>query len=154
MKNRFDLRHNMMPSHLNGIIGSIENKLALTYEEYQLTDKQFLILRLLGESESSIKFGFSQKFLVQVSGMPKHQITRNLDILERRKFLVRTDDPHSRRCKNIILTNKGSEIAQTVSLKYNNVCKEVFSVLSDKDCSKLQKLLFKVRWPEREAQAE
>lgn len=144
----------MMPSHFRSVLGLVEKNLIPAYQQYDLTENQFRILNALSGSEMSESSGFSQKLLVQVSGLPKHKITRILDILEERGLLRRTDDQQSRRCKNIILSNEGSELSKTVSLKYNDACKEVFSVLSDEECSMLQKLLLKVRRPEGKPQAK
>lgn len=133
-----------MPLHFRSILALVEKKLIPAYQHFDLTENQFRILDALSCGKMSDSGGFSQKLLVQVTGFPKHQITRNLDILEKRGWLRRTDDQHSRRCKNIILTKEGSKLAGAISLMYKNVLREVFSVLSDEECSTLQKTLLKV----------
>ncbi|MDP5033209.1 MarR family winged helix-turn-helix transcriptional regulator [Paraglaciecola sp.] len=141
----FDLRHRMMPSHFKGVLGLVEKNLASAYKQEDLTEIQFQILDALSGSKRFNNQEFSQKLLVQVTGLPKHKITRNLDILEQRKLLMRVDDKLSRRCKNIHLTEEGSKLAYEVSAIYNKACADVFSVLSDDECSMLQKLLLKLR---------
>ncbi|MGO4893164.1 MarR family winged helix-turn-helix transcriptional regulator [Flavobacterium sp. W21_SRS_FM6] len=133
-----------MPSHFRNILALIEKNLIPAYQQFDLTENQFQILNALPSSEMSDRGGVGQKLLVQVTGFPKHQITRELAKLETRGLLRRTVDQQSRRCKNIILTKEGSNLAGDISLIYNNVLRDVFSVLSDEECSTLQKLLLKV----------
>ena len=145
MNMAFNLRHTLMLGHFRRVIDLVEKDITLFCKQHGLTEQQFQILEKLSVNARFASKVFSQKLLVQVASLPKYKITRNLDILEQKKLLIRVDNKLSRRCKNILLTEEGSKLAHEVSAIYNKACADVFSVLSDDECSELQKLLLKVR---------
>lgn len=71
---------------------------------FGITIDQWILLKIIEENEQ-----LSQKQLAKLSSRDPASITRTLDILEKKHFIIRKPIPDNRRQYNIILTKQGKQ---------------------------------------------
>ena len=105
-----------------------------------ITVEQWVILKIVAESDD-----LSQKELAQKSYRDRASITRTIDLLEKKRLLVRNAMPNNRRTYNICLTEEGEQFIK----KYMNLIKKQRSKsikgFSEAELNKLSALLLKIR---------
>lgn len=74
---------------------------------FGITVEQWILLKIIQESVS-----ISQKELADKSTRDPASITRTLDILEKKNFIIREQIPNNRRQYNIILTKAGASFVE------------------------------------------
>jgi DNA-binding MarR family transcriptional regulator len=106
-----------MPFTLDNSLGFIINRTALRLKQelhqafkkngYDITPEQWAILNRLWEQE-----GLSQVELADKTFKDKPNVTRMLDVLERRQLLFRRRDENDRRAFKVYLTEEGKQLKE------------------------------------------
>jgi len=78
-------------------------------KKYDLTLEQLHVLKRM-----DLEFGQSQSVLCSVTGKSPANITRLLDRLENKKYVVRKKNPDDRRASLVFLTKEGMRIREEV----------------------------------------
>lgn len=111
------------------------------FKKYDITTQQFNVLRILrGQypAKCNLKL-IKERMLDRMS-----DVSRIVDKLARKGYLERTECPNDRRNIDIIITQKGLDmLAQMDHL--DDVFKDMFSHLDDKEIRQLNELLDKLR---------
>lgn len=105
-----------------------------------ITKEQFSILILL-----TIKDGLYQTQIANILGKDRPNITRMIDILERKGFIRREKDATNRRILKVFITPKGHEKAETAKPLRDKFSQVQYRGLSDEEILTLVRLLRKVR---------
>ena len=105
-----------------------------------ITKEQFSILILL-----TIKDGLYQTQIANILGKDRPNITRMIDILERKGFIRREKDATNRRILKVFITPKGLEKAETAKPLRDKFSQVQYRGLSDEEILTLVRLLRKVR---------
>lgn len=107
---------------------------------YDVTPEQGVVLNVVEESE-----GISQSEIAERTMKDKPTITRILDILERKRLIVRLPDAGDRRIYKIHLTDTGREKIAVFRKILAEVDKKAFMGLSANDIKKLKEILNAIR---------
>ena len=105
-----------------------------------ITKEQFSILILL-----TIKDGLYQTQIANILGKDRPNITRMIDILERKGFIRREKDDNNRRILKVFITPKGLEKAEPAKPLRDKFSQVQYRGLSDEEILTLVRLLRKVR---------
>ena len=105
-----------------------------------ITKEQFSILILL-----TIKDGLYQTQIANILVKDRPNITRMIDILERKGFIRREKDDNNRRILKVFITPKGLEKAETAKPLRDKFSQVQYRGLSDEEILTLVRLLRKVR---------
>jgi DNA-binding MarR family transcriptional regulator len=106
---------------------------------FTITSEQWLVLKVI-----SFNPGLSQTEIAEKCMKDKTNITRILDLLEKKTYLVRKKDSMDRRMYRIHITDQGEELINAVipiTQKTDEICKEV---LNDDELKKLSGLLDRI----------
>lgn len=105
-----------------------------------ITVEQWVILKIVSESSN-----LSQKELAEKSYRDTASITRTLDLLEKKEFLLRESIPNNRRTYNICLTKKGDQfIENNMELIKSHRNRSIKNLTTD-ELAILSSLLLKIR---------
>ncbi len=105
-----------------------------------ITVEQWVILKIVSESSN-----LSQKELAEKSYRDTASITRTIDLLEKKEFLLRESIPNNRRTYNIRLTEKGQDfIEQNMELIKSHRKRSIKDFTPD-ELNTLSTLLLKIR---------
>ena len=77
--------------------------------------------------------GCSQEETVQALKTEKSTVTKALDALERKQFVLRTKDTADKRINRLSLTEKGKEKVSTLVDLHDQWLREIFTCLSEKE---------------------
>lgn len=102
---------------------------------YELTPEQYFILNKLfhlpGQSQSDLASELNDRA----------NITRGLEILERKRLVHRTPDPEDGRKVRVSLTEQGQETLRMLNGAIEKRRKTVYAGLSEKDLKNLKRIL-------------
>ena len=101
-----------------------------------LTRSQWLLLTYL-----FFKDGINQKELASLMDMEKAPLSRLLDRMEIKGWIIRRTENKDRRVKNIYLSETVKPLIKSIRKKAAKYRKDSLSILSDKDLNKLKDLL-------------
>jgi MarR family transcriptional regulator for hemolysin len=101
-----------------------------------LTRSQWLLLTYL-----YFKDGINQTELASLMDMEKAPLSRLLDRMEIKGWIIRKTDTNDRRIKNIYLSESVKPFVSSLREKAAKYRKDSLSILSDKELSKLRDLL-------------
>ena len=104
-----------------------------------LTSDQWILLKNIIEAD-----GINQAELGKKSKKEAAAVTRTLDIMERKGWIVRMPDPHSRRVYNLSATKEGEKLAKKVLPIALEVRKQASRGLTKKDINQLNLMLDKI----------
>ena len=93
----------------------------------------------------TIKDGLYQTQIANILGKDRPNITRMIDILERKGFIRREKDDNNRRILKVFITPKGLEKAETAKPLRDKFSQVQYRGLSDEEILTLVRLLRKVR---------
>jgi DNA-binding MarR family transcriptional regulator len=114
-------------------------KLALRHafqeEGFDFTAEQWGVLFRLYRSE-----GIHQSDLGGRTGKDRHNITRILNLLEKKGHILRMPDEHDRRRYNIFLTEKSREIEEKLTSTVFGFLEKAFTGLTRKQIMEMQKM--------------
>lgn len=103
---------------------------------YDLTPEQWFILTRLREDQ-----GMSQSRLGEKSFKDRHNITRILNLLEKRGYIERRANKKDTRAYRIFLTESGKTIQEELTGTVLNHLRHIYSGISNKDLSHMLKVL-------------
>ena len=114
-------------------------KLALRHafqeKGFDFTAEQWGVLfRLYGRE------GIHQSELGDRTGKDRHNITRILNLLEKKGYIRRVPDEHDRRRYNIFLTEKSREIEERLTSTAFDFLEKAFTGLTRKEIMEMQKV--------------
>jgi len=105
-----------------------------------ITIEQWILLKIIEEEKE-----LSQKELAQKSTRDPASITRTLDLLQKKNFVIREALPNNRRQYNIILTKEGAAFVQkNMDVVHQQRLKSVEG-LSNADLQSLKQMLQKIQ---------
>jgi len=105
-----------------------------------ITPEQFGILRIL-----SLQDGLYQRQMSQLLLKDRPNVTRLLDILEKKEFVYREVDPHNRRIFKVHITDKGrTQITEILPL-LKEIRSKVYDILEEEEKETLRRILTKLR---------
>lgn len=105
-----------------------------------ITVDQWVLLKIIDEWQP-----ISQRELADKSKRDPASITRTLDILEKKEFLLRENIPNNRRQYNIKLTNNGIAFIKENMRMVNKHRKTSIKGLSQKELENLKSMLTKIQ---------
>jgi DNA-binding MarR family transcriptional regulator len=102
---------------------------------YAVTPEQWAVLNRLWESE-----GEHQTVLAERTSKDRHNITRILDVLEKKGFVRREPDPEDRRSRRVFLTDEGKALKSKLIPIVKKHLHRAFSGLGVEDVGQLKKI--------------
>ena len=102
---------------------------------FDLTPEQWGLLSRLWETE-----GIHQSILAERTGKDRHNITRILNLLEKKGLTRRVPDPDDRRRYNIYLTEAGRALRKKLPPIVIDLLQKCFTGLTQKDLRDLDRL--------------
>lgn len=112
--------------------GLLKNKLGITVEQWR-------ILFYLWKED-----GINQQELAKRSSKEKSTITRQIDALEQKGFIIRKSADHDKRNKLIYLTKKGASIEELALSTASNITLKAEQGLTSNEVELLKKILRKI----------
>ncbi len=107
---------------------------------FGITIDQWILLKIIEENEE-----LSQKQLAKLSSRDPASITRTLDILEKKNFIMREPIPENRRQYNIILTTEGKEFVEENMSTVISHRKKSIEGFKQEELLTLKKMLLKIQ---------
>ncbi|MGH1365991.1 MAG: MarR family winged helix-turn-helix transcriptional regulator [Calditrichia bacterium] len=112
---------------------------AINEKELGITTNHWAILQQLDETD-----GLSQIELAKILEKDRPNVTRILDVMQKKQLVIRKADPNDRRKYLIYLTDKGKEIKAQIEPLSIAVREEAFEHISGADLKKLRKLMIQI----------
>jgi DNA-binding MarR family transcriptional regulator len=106
----------------------------------EITAEQWGIIRHLWEEE-----GLSQREIGEKAAKDKPNITRMLDALEKKRFIIRQPDPRDRRKFCVYLTPEGKQLHQRLFPLVQGLRQRVTHNLSQPEIDSLKVILSKIQ---------
>ncbi len=94
-------------------------------EAYDLEIAEVFLLEYIGKSD------LSPSEIAEQMRIPAHAISRKLDVLEKRRLIVRSLDPNDARRRVLALTPAGETLLERAAVLLERQVAELLSVLSD-----------------------
>jgi DNA-binding MarR family transcriptional regulator len=104
------------------LLANCQEKEARLAEQQGLTQAEFRCLRLFGTEESS-----NNKQIAKRMNLSPSRLTRIIDGLVRKDYLIREIDPNDRRNMKVTLSRQGVLIVQQLNSAYVNIHKEILT---------------------------
>ncbi len=104
------------------LLANCQEKEARLAEQQGLTQAEFRCLRLFGTEESS-----NNKQIAKRMNLSPSRLTRIIDGLVRKDYLIREIDPNDRRNMRVTLSRQGVLIVQQLNNAYINIHKEILT---------------------------
>lgn len=104
------------------LLANCQEKEARLAEQQGLTQAEFRCLRLFGTEESS-----NNKQIAKRMNLSPSRLTRIIDGLVRKNYLIREIDPNDRRNMKVTLSRQGILIVQQLNNAYVNIHKEILT---------------------------
>lgn len=127
---------------LNGKISSAINRTltrGFVQKNIDITPEQWSVMACLWNKDK-----VTQQTLCKLTSKDKPSITRLIDKLEKRNYVVRVSDPTDRRINLIHLTHAGAELQQKASDIIQNVTEATLSNISERDLNQFRATLKKI----------
>jgi DNA-binding MarR family transcriptional regulator len=109
------------------------------FSSYGITSEQWSLLKRLDEEE-----GISIKELAQAAGKDQANVTRILDVLEKRDFIARSSNPKDKRSTLVYFTQVGRELTERLIPVDTNLHEVAVHGLSEEDLASLTRVLAKI----------
>ena len=103
---------------------------------FDLTPEQWGVLTRLKNNE-----GMNQNQLAERTLKDRHNINRILNLLEKRRYIVRCSDASDKRAHRIFLTESGKMIQENSTLIFMDHLRKRFKNLGAKDLAALRRIL-------------
>lgn len=112
------------------------------FKEFDLQQQHYNILRILkGSHPEPVSPGYIKEVMLDKGT----DLTRLLDKLERKSFIVRNLCPSNRRKIDINLTKEGLELLNRIRPVFNNLSNQISNNLTEDEAETLSNLLDKLR---------
>ena len=112
----------------------------LTLEKFTLTPTQFRLLSLIDSTNGQRLTSLSDRLL-----RSKSQVTRIVDILENNGLVQRTVDPQDRRAQQVVLTESGRLMRDSINREHLKALEALFSGLKKNELGTLTQALDKLK---------
>lgn len=118
-------------------------KISQILKSFGITEPQFNVLRILrGSQDQAMNLYEIQARMIQKMS----NVSRLVDKLEEKKYVVREACDDNRRRVNINITPKGLDVLAQIDGPFNNIYAEMSATLSYEEAQQLSILLDKVRF--------
>ena len=104
-----------------------------------ISQDQWMVLGPIWKQE-----GISQKEIAEYCGKDKTSVTKIIDTLEKKNFLVRFPDQIDQRVKRVVLSNKGKKLMNDVMPVIEQTRNELRVGVSDREINMLKSILVKI----------
>lgn len=115
------------------LLANCQEKEVRLAEVHQLTQAEFRCLRLFGSDES-----INNKAIAERMNLSPSRLTRIIDGLVGKEYIIREIDPNDRRNMKVSLSKRGQLLVQQLNKSYIDIHKEI---LEDIDPSQHQSLI-------------
>lgn len=112
---------------------------AINEQGFEVTTIHWAILQQLYETD-----GLAQIELAKILEKDRPNVTRILDVMEKKQLVVRKSDPNDRRKYLIYLTDKGRDMKESIAPISISVREKAFQHISDTDLKKLRSLMIQI----------
>ncbi|WP_036098390.1 MarR family winged helix-turn-helix transcriptional regulator [Listeria floridensis] len=113
--------------------------LSRSLAEYQVTPEQWTVLNIIEQ-----KAPISQKQLAEFAEKDAPTINRIIDVLLRKKLVIRNTDAQDRRKTLLHLTTAGADLTELLRGKVEQACSKMFTGFSAMDLTKFAELLNRI----------
>lgn len=104
--------------------------------DLDITPEQWAVLYSINKNP-----GISQTEIAKISLKDKTNVTRILDLLEKKKYIIRNSKENDRRIYNINITNKGKIVLEKLFIIADEVNNDYISKLQRNQITDLSKIL-------------
>ena len=104
-----------------------------------ITQDQWIVLGPIWKQK-----GISQKEIAEYCGKDKTSVTKIIDTLEKKSYVVRFPDQIDQRVKRVVLSNKGKKLMNDVMPVIEQTHNDVRIGISDKEIEALKTILYKI----------
>ena len=104
-----------------------------------ITQDQWIVLGPIWKQK-----GISQKEIAEYCGKDKTSVTKIIDTLEKKSYVVRFPDQIDQRVKRVVLSNKGKKLMNDVMPVIEQTHNDVRIGISDKEIEALKSILNKI----------
>jgi DNA-binding MarR family transcriptional regulator len=108
------------------LLANCQEKESRLAEQYGLTQAEFRCLRLFGTQESS-----NNKHIAERMNLSPSRLTRIIDGLVTKNYMVREIDANDRRNMRVTLSNQGVEIVEKLNKAYVGIHKEILDEIEE-----------------------
>lgn len=133
MKSNIASNANKLADLTFSLLGSCQEKENRLAENYSLTHVEFRCLRLFGENEP-----LNNKAIAKKMNLSESRLTRIIDGLVKKNYIIRDVDYNDRRNMKLILSDRGKELVRQLNKSYLDIHKEI---LADIDESQHESLI-------------
>lgn len=118
---------------------TMRNYVERVLKPFHLTGEQAHILKNI-----DISAGRSQNELCELAGKTPANITRILDRLEKKKLIIRRDNPDDRRSSLVFQTAAGAQLSGSVSKLFEQLSAEIERDISPEEIAGFRNVLAKI----------
>lgn len=111
----------------------------LIENEIDLTPEQFLVIDILWDDGS-----MSQQEIANLMEKDKNSITKLVDGLEKREYVVREPDPIDRRKNNVVVTRKGIRLKRRITRVAVEAAAAIMDGIPDEELEEFVQTLHKL----------
>ena len=108
------------------LLANCQEKESRLADQYGLTQAEFRCLRLFGTQESS-----NNKHIAERMNLSPSRLTRIIDGLVTKNYMVREIDANDRRNMRVTLSNQGVEIVEKLNKAYVGIHKEILDEIEE-----------------------
>ncbi len=126
MKNNSATTANKLADLTFSLLGSCQEKEYRLAGNYDLTQGEFRCLRLFGTNER-----LNNKFLAEKMSLSPSRLTRIIDGLVEKNYVIRDIDVSDRRNMKLFLSPKGEELVSKLNKSYVDVHKEILAHIDE-----------------------
>ncbi|MCW9045604.1 MAG: MarR family transcriptional regulator, partial [Alphaproteobacteria bacterium] len=135
----FDILPQLVGHHIGRAYRALFDHFCKTTAEYDITPRQFVALVLIDANPGS-----SQTIIARAAGIERSTMVSLVDILEERKFVVRTRSTKDRRSYALTITKQGKELVTKLKPLVTAHDAHVIQHLTDNEKDSMVKSLDKV----------
>jgi DNA-binding MarR family transcriptional regulator len=127
MAKRYSIRETLQP--IIGLVLVFKKVADRTLKpKLSITTAQFRVLMAVQHNPN-----LSQHAIAQFWGVTEASVSRQIEILNNKRFISKSQDPDNRRKYSLKLTKRGRSEIERASLLMNEIFEKIFKDVSDKD---------------------
>lgn len=136
-----NLCHEESLLHLIGMTAQVMRSFADQWlKKYDLTLEQLNVLKRI-----DLEIGQTQSMLCSLTGKNPANVTRLLDRLENKKYVVRKKNPEDRRASLVYLTAEGMHVREKVRDGFGSMRSELLKGIDSKKCDQVTEVLSTIK---------
>ncbi len=141
IKSTFKSEYHKLLVNLKLTSSRLGEGMQVSMKEFGLTSTQFNVLRILrGQKQIPASVGLIKSRMIERNS----DVSRIIDRLLKKEFIIRTENKLDRRQKDVIISDKGLRVLSQIDSKEDQI-KELVGHLSKKEVQQLNELLDKCR---------